>query len=114
MSGRLPATSVSRHGFRRWISFAAIAGTVAGVAYLFDPREGRARRERISQRTVRLFDDMASNARLRLSRQVASPAERWPDEPPPDVDSEAAAAAREIADPNRPGRKTLVVTGGAR
>lgn len=66
MSWRMTGRSARRGDFRWWISIAAIASLAAGMAYLFDPHEGRGRRIRISQRTVHLLKQTSRNATRRL------------------------------------------------
>jgi hypothetical protein len=107
MSWRFTLRSSRRGDLRWWISIAAIASLAAGMAYLLETREGRGRRIRISQRTgvgavksfLHLPGTPAPNKTADLVASAeASSEERWPEEPPPDVDSEdavALAAAKE-------------------
>jgi len=66
MSWRFTPRSSRRGDLRWWISLAAIASLLAGMVYLFDPREGRGRRIRISQRTAHVLKHTARNAGRRL------------------------------------------------
>ena len=96
MSWRLTTRNAPPHpraGARWWMGATIVAGGALVGAYLLDPARGHARRARIVESTRRL----TGRTRTRITRVVPftkksgkshQPAD-WPQEPPPDVDSES-------------------------
>jgi hypothetical protein len=84
MSWRISTRAEPRPGARWWVSAALMAVTAGVVAYFFDPQRGRARRIRFAQRARPLVPAHL----LHPGEQVAGASQGWPEEPPPDVDSE--------------------------
>lgn len=96
MSWRLNTRNAPPHpraGARWWMGATIVAGGALAGAYLLDPVRGHDRRARIVESTRRL----TGKTRARISRVVTltkgnggsrQPAE-WPQEAPPDVDSES-------------------------
>lgn len=86
MSWRLAPRSYERPGrpgARWWVSATAMVALALAAAYLLDPENGRARRLRLTGRARSL-------APWKLAgRGAADTSGGWPEEPPPDVDSEA-------------------------
>ncbi|HET7421655.1 MAG TPA: BON domain-containing protein [Candidatus Dormibacteraeota bacterium] len=66
MSTRSTTRSARRRDFRWWASLGVIASLAAGMAYLFDPEEGRGRRIRMSQQTAHVLRHVARNTARRL------------------------------------------------
>ncbi len=85
MSWRLRTRTYPRHrgSAARWWMGATlvVAGAMAG-AYLLDPLRGHERRMHVVERTRHL---VGSSGRPDRAREL----ETWPDEAPPDVDSES-------------------------
>lgn len=96
MSWRLKARTDPIHvrsGARWWMGATIVAAGALVGAYLLDPDHGQARRTRVVERTGHLV----GRTRMRISHampfasqseEAAGPA-AWPDEAPPDVDSES-------------------------
>lgn len=96
MSWRLRTRKAPPHpraAVRWWAGATLVAAGALVGAYLLDPVRGQARRTRIAASTERL----AGRTRARISRATPfmsrgegsqQPAD-WPEEPPPDVDSES-------------------------
>lgn len=96
MSWRLNTRSAPPHPRARarwWMGATIVASGAVVGAYLLDPARGPARRARIVESTRRL----TGRTRARISRVVpfmkesegSQQAAGWPQEPPPDVDSES-------------------------
>ena len=83
MTRRLRSGSARRDA-RWWLAAAIIAASAAAASYLLDSEQGRSRRLGLVQR---------ARSVLYLPASAAAAEERWPEEPPPDVDSEAAAGS---------------------
>lgn len=87
MSWRLSTRSdprPGRPGLRWWVSAGVMAAAAFVAAYFLDPQRGEARRSRLVQRTRALVPGNP----LRAGWPDFGPSGGWPDEPPPDVDSE--------------------------
>jgi hypothetical protein len=68
-----------------WLIVAlGVATSAVAAAYLFDREQGKARRGRLAQR----FGRVDSLIHLPASPESVV-GDQWPEEPPPDVDSEA-------------------------
>ncbi|HUY73751.1 MAG TPA: hypothetical protein VMW11_04505 [Candidatus Dormibacteraeota bacterium] len=96
MSWRLHTRIAPAHPRSRarwWVGAMFVAAGAFVGAYLLDPVRGQARRSRIAERT----EHLAGRARARISGAMpflnqGEDAERpstWPEEAPPDVDSES-------------------------
>ncbi len=96
MSWRLKTRTYPRHrrsAARWWMGATLVAAGALVGAYLLDPEHGHGRRTRIAERTGHL----AGSTRRRISRQMpfvsqgeeARQPAAWPEEAPPDVDSES-------------------------
>jgi hypothetical protein len=96
MSWRLRARTDANHarsGARWWMGATIVAAGALMGAYLLDPEHGHARRMRVVERTGRLV----GRTRMRISHAMpfagrsdaATGPAAWPDEAPPDVDSES-------------------------
>jgi hypothetical protein len=84
MSWRFSTRTQPRPAARWWVSAGIMAATAAVVAYFFDPQRGRARRIGFSQRARALVPGHLPHA----GEPDAGVSQGWPEEPPPDVDSE--------------------------
>ena len=109
MSWRFETRTPRTRAARWWIGVAGLVAAAAAAAYWLDPEQGDRRRlqtaERVTalgqalwasvdRRVRRLSLAVASRARVPFkSRRAGADTESWPEEAPPDVDSEAAAAA---------------------
>lgn len=82
-----------RSGARWWMGATLVAAGALVGAYLLDPERGHGRRNRIAERTGHLV----GTTRRRISHQIpfvsqgeeAAESAGWPEEAPPDVDSES-------------------------
>lgn len=84
MSWRISTRTEPRPAARWWVSAGLMAATAVVAAYFFDPQRGRARRLRFAQRARPLVPGHL----LQAGGPDAGASTGWPEEPPPDVDSE--------------------------
>ena len=85
MSWRLKTRTAPRHTHSRarwWMGATLVAAGAFAGAYLLDPLSGHERRMRVVARTRRLMGRDGP-------RDAAAESETWPEEAPPDVDSES-------------------------
>ena len=109
MSWRFETRTPRGRAARWWIGAAGLVAAAAAAAYWLDPEQGDRRRVRTAERVTALAQALwasidrrarrlsiaaASRARAPFKgRRAGAETESWPEEAPPDVDSEAAAPA---------------------
>jgi hypothetical protein len=91
MSWRMKTRTDPRHrhsGARWWLGATILATGAFAGAYLLDPLKGYDRRARLAKR-LQVPGTAARNRAAAMAAKAESESEDWPEEAPPDVDSES-------------------------